>query len=219
MTGRFWDRLLPHLPEPGVAPDLPYRNGPSDLLQHLTVDEGVESFLAHVPEGDDGVVVVAHSSGGLFAPGVARALRPRVRHIVLNAASVPPEGGTGLDCMRESHRARVEAAPTRLTPGPPSDPEVMREAYGERLDDESLAFVTDPSRVCQDSMNVYFQPVTWAGLESVPVTYIKNLRDRPVPPELQDTMAARLPWATVVEIDAGHIPAVTAPERFASLLP
>jgi pimeloyl-ACP methyl ester carboxylesterase len=120
--------------------------------------------------------------------------------------------------MKDSHRKRVEAAPSRITPGPPKDTEMMREAYGETLDDESLAFVTDPVRAVVDTMNVYFQPVYWAGLESVPVTYVKNLLDRPVPPELQDTMGARIPWATKVELDAGHIPAITQPDRLAAII-
>lgn len=217
-TGRFWDRLAPLLPPPVVAVDLPGRAGKAADLEHLTVEQCVESVLADIGDGDDEVVLVAHSSGGLFVPGVAHALGPRVSRIVLNAASVPPEGGTGLDCMKESHRRRVESAPTRVTPGPPKDPEVMRDAYGERLDDETLAFVTDPVRAVVDTMNVYFQPVHWAGLEDVPVTYVKNLRDRPVPPELQDLMCARIRWARAVELDAGHVAAITQPERLAAII-
>lgn len=217
-TGRFWDRVAPLLPPPVVAVDLPGRAGHTTDLEAVTVEEGVALVLAQVPAGEEDVVLVAHSSGGLFVPGIARGLAPRVRRIVLNAASVPPDGGCGLDCMKESHRRRVEQAPSRLTPGPPSDPEALRNAYGEELDDESLAFVTDPARFAVDSMNVYFQPVTWRGLEDVPVTYVKNLRDRPVPPELQDTMAARIPWAEVVELDSGHVPAVTQPEALAAII-
>ena len=218
-TARFWDRLVPMLPPPVVAADLPGRAGDATDLETLTVEQGVEHVLAQVPDGDEDVVVVAHSSGGLFVPGVARALAPRVRRIVLNAASVPPEGGTGLDCMRDSHRRRVEQAPTRLTPPPPDDPEPLRHAYGEALDDDSLAFVVDPARFVVDSMNVYFQPVSWRGLDGVEVVYVKNLRDRPVPPELQDEMAARLPdGARVVELDAGHVPAITRPEALAAVV-
>ena len=217
-TGRFWDRLAPFLPSPVLAVDLPGRAGKPADLEQLTVEQCVESILADIGPGDDDVVLVAHSSGGLFVPGVAHALGTRVSRIVLNAASVPPNGGCGLDCMKESHRKRVESAPTRMTPGPPKDPEMMREAYGETLDDDTLAFVTDPVRAVVDSMNVYFQPVYWAGLENVPVIYVKNRRDRPVPPELQDIMCARIPWATKVELDAGHIPAMTQPERLAAII-
>jgi pimeloyl-ACP methyl ester carboxylesterase len=216
-TGRFWDRLAPLLPGTVFAVDLPGRGAKPADLEKLTVEQCVASVLGDIGQPDD-VVLVAHSSGGLFVPGVARSLGGSVRSIVLNAASVPPDGGCGLDCMKPSHRQRVEAAPSRVTPGPPDDPEALRNAYGETLDDEALAFVVDPARFVHDSMNVYFQPVSWRGLESIPVTYVKNTRDRPVPPELQDEMAARIPWSQVVEIDSGHVLAITAPEKLAEVV-
>jgi pimeloyl-ACP methyl ester carboxylesterase len=156
------------------------------------------------------------------------ALGGRVQHVVLNAASVPPEGGCGIDCMQERHRESVRSALARAaedggaltTPGPPDDPERFRKAYGgEPLDDTSLAFVVDPVRCVPDTMHHYGQPVHWSLAGDVPVTYVTTLRDRPVPHELQLEMIGRLPRpATVVELDTGHIPAITHAERFAATL-
>jgi pimeloyl-ACP methyl ester carboxylesterase len=57
----------------------------------LTVDDCVQSVVADVEAAGLGdVVLVAHSSGGLFTPGVATALANRVCHIVLDAASGNP---------------------------------------------------------------------------------------------------------------------------------
>jgi pimeloyl-ACP methyl ester carboxylesterase len=171
--------------------------------------------------------VVAHSSGGLFAPGVVTRLEPRVKHIVLSAASVPPEGGLCLDAMKPSHRARLTAGMdsarrdgwTLQTPPPPDDIEAVRNTYGgPPLDDELVAFVTDPSRWVRDSMNIYYQPVSWSSVGDVPITYLKQLQDRAVPPELQDEMIGRLPHGRVIEIDTGHAPAITDPELFAGIL-
>jgi pimeloyl-ACP methyl ester carboxylesterase len=68
-------------------------------------------------------------------------------------------------------------------------------------------------------MNFYFQPVRWSQIGAVPITFVKHLRDRPSPPALQDEAIARLPSPPrVVEIDSGHIPAVTHPEEFAAIL-
>lgn len=232
MSGAYWDLLLPHLRHAALAIDLPGRAGkPADPMT-LTVDECVQSAVADVrAAGVDEVVLVAHSSGGLFAPGMAVALAPSVRHIVMDAASVPPEGGCGLDAMKESHRDRVlagmEAARrdgwVLTTPGPES-PDKVRTAYGgDELSDEQIEFVNDPSRCVKDSMSFYFQPVHWEPVGDVPVTYVKHLRDRPSPPDIQDRNIARLREAhrgpiEVVEIDTGHIPAITEPERFAALL-
>jgi len=228
-TGAFWDRLVPLLEHPALAVDLPGRAGkPADPMT-LTVEECVDSIVADVKTSvpDGALVFVAHSSGGLFVPGAAARLAPRVRHVVMSAASVPPEGGLGLDCMKASHRARVEQgyeAARRdgwvlTTPGPPDDAETMRNAYGgDPLDDETLAFVVDPVRAIKDSMHIYFQPVSWSQIADVPVTYVKNLRDRAVPPELQDEMIGRLPNdVEVIEMDVGHIPAVTHAAEFAAI--
>jgi pimeloyl-ACP methyl ester carboxylesterase len=227
-AGAFWDRLVPRLSRPALAVDLPGRAGkPTDPMT-FSVDEGVRSVLGDVDRADiDRVILVAHSSGGLFVPGVAAGLGARTAHIVLSAASVPPEGGLGLDCMKASHRERtvaaIEAARrdgwTLTTPGPPDDAETMRDSYGETLDDETLEFIVDPVRAVKDSMNFYFQPVSWQSVRDVPVTYVKNRHDRPVPAALQDEMIGRLPNPVeIIELDTGHIPAVTRPEEFAAIL-
>jgi pimeloyl-ACP methyl ester carboxylesterase len=227
----FWDRLLPHVHHPTLAADLPGRAGKPFDPMTFTVDEGVQSVVADVEAAGftaDGtsVVLVAHSSGGLFAPGVAAKL-PNVAHVVLSAASVPPEGGVGLEAMQPRHRERVESAMQAarrdgwvLRTPPPPEREQARTMYGgPPLDDELVDFVVDERRWVQDSMNFYYQPVHWEPVAHIPVTYVKHLQDRAVPVPLQDEMAARLPNAVrVVELDTGHVPAITDPERFAALL-
>jgi pimeloyl-ACP methyl ester carboxylesterase len=229
-TARFWDRLLPHLDGPALAVDLPGRAGrPADLAA-LTVDDEVASVLADILAADpDGpLVIVAHSSGGLVVPGVLAALGDRVSHVVLNAASVPAEGGCGLDCMQPRHREGVRAAlraaeesgEPLLTPGPPADPEAFRTAYGgPPLTDDELAFVVDPVRCVVDTVHHYLQPVRWRAAPPVPVTYVATTLDRPVPIGLQREMAARLPGTpAVVELASGHVPAIVDPAGFAGLL-
>jgi pimeloyl-ACP methyl ester carboxylesterase len=229
-TGRFWDRLLPHLDRPVLAVDLPGRNDKPADLATLTVEAEVASVVADVETAGvrAPIILVAHSSGGLVVPGVVAGLGDRVAHIILNAALVPPEAGCGLDCMKPRHRdglvlaveqARRDGIVITL-PGPPDNPEAFRTAYGgEPLDDTALAFVTDPVRCVRDTVHHYFQPVRWSLAAGVPLTYILNERDRPVPAALQEEMLTRLPRPpVVVRLDSGHVPAVTAPESLAELL-
>lgn len=229
-TAHHWDLLIPYLDDPVLAVNLPGRlDRPADLAT-LTVDEAATSIVRDVAasilaELDD-LVLVAHSSGGLEVPAIVEGVgASRVRAIVLNAASVPPEGGSGLDCMQARHREAslkaVEAAEVSgiriTTPVPRS--EVLRTSSGEELTDEQHAFVCDPSRNVEDSFNLYLQPVHWSKVAGIPVTYILNRRDRAVPPDLQREMAGRLPSpSTLVELDSGHLPAVTHPERLAELI-
>lgn len=234
-TARFWDLLLPHLDRPALAVDLPGRNGKPANFATLTVADEVESVLADVEEAArrdsdfaGSMIVVAHSSGGLVVPGVTRALADRVAGIVLSAGLIPPAGGCGLDCMKPAHRdglvlavehARREGTVITL-PAPPPDPEAFRRTYGgDPLDDDTLRFVVDPVRSVPDTVHHYFQTVDWMAIEPVPVTYVLNERDRPIPPAMQEEMIARLSRVpTVVRLDGGHIPPVTAPERFAAVL-
>ena len=68
-------------------------------------------------------------------------------------------------------------------------------------------------------MHHYFQPVSWTGVAGVPITYVLNERDRPVPPETQGEMADRLPApAVVVRVDSGHLLPVTSPDTLAEIL-
>ena len=220
-TGAFWDRVVPLLDRPAVAVDLPgRRDRPADLMA-VTLEEMADSVIADSPDGP--VTIVAHSSGGLLVPRVADALGDRVEAVVLSSASIPPDGGNGLDCMKPKHRERMEAglawakeSGERMVAPVPAEPEAIREAYGERLDDETLAFVWE--RLVEDTFNVYLSPVHWSTV-AAPITYLRAGLDRAVPPELQDQMIGHLPGEpAVVRWDCGHIPPVTRPVEFAELV-
>src|SRR5580692_2007124 len=229
-TARFWDRLLPYLDRPAVVVDLPGRNGKPADLATLSVEDEVASVVADLESStiDGPFTLVAHSSGGLVVPGVAAAFEGRISSVVLNAALVPIEGGCGIDCMKERHReglVQARAAAARdgraiTLPGPPEDPDSFRHAYGgDPLDDDTLAFVVDPARCVEDTVHHYFQPVHWSAVAGVPIVYVLNERDRPIPTETQEVMARRLPEPTsIIRVDSGHLLPVTAPGTFAKVL-
>jgi pimeloyl-ACP methyl ester carboxylesterase len=228
-TGRYWDLVIPHLDGPALAPHMPGRLDRPGHLASLTVDESAASMVADVEAaGFDEVVLVAHSSGGLEIPAMVAGLGvDRVQGIVLNAAGVPPEGGNGFDTMQARHRemslaaldgAAAEGAGTSLR-APKPDPERLRTSSGEELDDQQHAFVADPVRSVEDSFHLYTTPAHWSRAAGVPVTYVVNLRDRAVPPDLQREMASRLPEPpVVVELDCGHLAAVTRPVELARII-
>jgi pimeloyl-ACP methyl ester carboxylesterase len=229
-TARFWDRLLPQLDRPAIAVDLPGRAAKPADLATLSVADEVESVVEDIAASsiDGPVTLVAHSSGGLVVPGVVAALDGRVSAVVLSAALVPSEGGCGIDCMKERHReglllalAAAERDGRTITlPAPPEDPESFRNAYGgDPLDDDPLAFVVDPIRCVEDTVNHYFQPVCWSTVAGIPIVYVVNERDRPIPTETQEVMAGRLPSPlTVIRVDSGHLLPVTDPGRFAQIV-
>jgi pimeloyl-ACP methyl ester carboxylesterase len=229
-SSRFWDLLVDRLQAPALAVDLPGRAAkPADFMT-LTLDECVSSVVADIEAANvDDCVLVAHSSGCFVVPGIVARLGGRVRHVVLSPACVPPEGGCGLDAMKPAYAQanrdnRAKAAATGQafrTPGPPSNPEKLRRAYGVELDDEQLAFVAAPERNPEDSINTYFQPVRWSAAATIPVTAIRQLLDPITPVDLQDQMIKRLPQpglVTIVDLDTGHIPAITDVDAMLAIL-
>ena len=54
--------------------------------------------------------------GGRFLASQALSSAQMVRHIVLDAASVPPEGELGLESMKVSHRERIVQSQLRPEP-------------------------------------------------------------------------------------------------------
>lgn len=226
-TGRYWDLLRAGLRCASVAVDLPGRGSRPFDLATVTLEDAIEAVATDVEVVDDDVMLVAHSSGGLVIPGVVARVRGKVRHVVLNAASVPTEGGIGLDCMREKHRdsvrqikAMIDAGQAITTPAEPPEADRLRRAYGgDELDDAQVEFLRSPERFVPDTYNFYFGTVHWSHATQVPHTYLVNLRDRAVPLELQLEMIGRLPRAPrVVPLDCGHMPAVTMPATMAALL-
>lgn len=219
-TGRYWERLVPLLDAPSLAVDLPGRRGKPGDLSTLTLDQVAHSIAGDVAAaGIDGpVILVAHSSGALGVPRVAQLLGDQVRRIVLSPGQVPPEGGCALDVMKPHHQVRLrqwighlEANDLPLTtPAGSGDTEQLRHSYGGRpLTDEELAFIADPTLLVGDSLNVYRDPVFWRPVRDIPLTFVRTLADRLQTLAMQDEFIERLPWADTVDIDSGHVPAVT----------
>ena len=79
--------------------------------------------------------------------------------------------------------------------------------------------MVDPIRCVEDTVHHYFQPVHWSVATGVPINYVLNQRDRPVPPATQEEMAQRLPQpVTVGRVDSGHLLPVIDPDSFAEML-
>jgi pimeloyl-ACP methyl ester carboxylesterase len=224
-TSRQWDLVAGRMAAPVLALDVPGRGErPADVAA-LTLAQALDSLAADAGGAcGEPVVLVAHSSGGLLVPGLADRLGGRVRRVILIAASVPQDGGTGMDCMKPRHaeriRATLEAARRgegrAVTPADPPPADRARTAWGTTMTDEQIAFTIDPSRWVSDTYNFYAEPLDFSAVRKLPCCYLRTLHDTAVPPALQAVMAARVTEA-IVPLACGHLPHVTMPEVIAAL--
>jgi pimeloyl-ACP methyl ester carboxylesterase len=184
---------------PGLAEDV------AALREELTAEADGEGG------GDEGgVVVVAHSYGGIVvAEAVAEVTS--VDHLVLVSSYLPlpgeslssfggPEPAPFLDVDAASGTFGVE--PEQLLPTFLQDcPEVAPEA-------------TD--RLARQSLAVLGEPVTRAGWQDVATTYLVCTQDRGTPAGAQRRFAERAD--RVVEVAAGHHPFISQPRAVADLV-
>ncbi|GAB2928881.1 alpha/beta hydrolase [Rhodococcus aerolatus] len=217
MGASCWDRLLPFLDAPAVAVDLPGRGSRADRSLHtLTLDDCAQAILDDVAAagGDDEIVLVAHSFGGVSAPRVMAPLASRLRHVAFLSAVVPPDGTRVLDQIDPDVREAVRAS---LGGGLYSMGREGAEAMlCHDLDDEQSAWTLD--QMVDDSAALLTEPVDLSGLQTdVPRTYIRLTEDVCYPPELQERSSAVV-GGDVRHLHTGHMAMVAAPQELAELL-
>jgi pimeloyl-ACP methyl ester carboxylesterase len=208
-TAEVWRATREAMRSPSLATDLPGRGArPADITM-VTVSAAanavVEDVLATIDgEIDRGLVLIGHSVSGTILPSVAARLGPHIRHLVFVAGITAPEGVPPLDVFLPGQGDAVRG---RLA-------ELRREHAGQTL--EALDVKTASSI---DSLNFASQPMRWHGLPTAtPRTFVRCLRDPIQPRELQAQFIANCDASAVVDIDAGHTPALDTPVVFAAEL-
>jgi pimeloyl-ACP methyl ester carboxylesterase len=212
-----WQPVIPYLKLPALAMQLPHGANAS------TSREGyIRSVLGEMDKaGMRRAILVGHSGGGLIVPQIAIKAPDRVVHMVFVSANVPPEGGTVMDVLGFDPIMMVA---WYLGPSSRIFWWRVRGTLCSDCDDATWTFVQkhyDPS--CSylyvfSSNPAHLERVTRRGLSaSIPSTFIKLLKDKALPPRMQDRAAANI-GANVMELDCGHMAPLTHPRELAAIL-
>lgn len=204
-TAGVWADVRAAMSSPTFAVDLPGRGSRPAPITTITIEQAADSVAADVRAAVEGdVVLVAHSVAGTVLPSVAARLGDRVRHLVFVAGVTAPEGELPLEQFLPG-QAEVVAA--RLVE--------LRREHG----DATLEAMDVKTASSIDSLNLSMQPMTWAGVAAaLGRTFVRCLRDPIQPRDMQARFAASCGAGEVVDIDAGHTPAIDAPATLAAIL-
>jgi len=213
-TSLVWRRVQEHLRHASLAVDLPgRRDRPADITR-ITVDDAADSAARDVDDVTDGaVVLVGHSAGGIVLPAIAARLDGRVEHLVFVAGLSAPHGDAVADTVRPDARAAMAARLGEMRA------EYAGHMLGTDLDHEAPAI--DDVRVAMgiESLNFMGQTMSWDGVApALGRTFVRCLRDPIQSRELQARLAENCGASAVVDLDAGHTPAIDAPEALAAVL-
>ena len=210
----MWDQVRAHLAHASVAVDVPGRRDRPGDVTRVTIDEAADSLAGDVRAATEGtVVLVGHSTGGILLPGLASLLSGQVAHLVFVAGLCARDGEKVVDTVLPGEEASVLerlADMRRQYRGAMLDPEPPGSA--PTISDEQLAMPIE-------SLNFMTQTMSWRGVPpTLGRTWVRCLRDRIQPRELQERLAENCAATSVIDIDAGHTPAVTAPVELAAIL-
>jgi pimeloyl-ACP methyl ester carboxylesterase len=213
LTAEVWDEVRGHLAHPSCAPDVPgRRDRPADITR-VTIDEAAASIAADVRAEVDGpVVLVGHSTGGIVLPALAAELGERVVHLVFVAGLNARDGEQVVDTVIPGQSARVLE---QLA-------DIRREHRGAMMAPDlpgSAPTVTVAEAGSIESYNFMTQTMSWRGVPAtVGRTWVRCLRDKIQPRELQAKLAANCDASEVVDIESGHTPQRSAPVELAAIL-
>lgn len=204
-TSEIWRDTQALLARPSLAVDLPGRAGKGSSLANLTVADAARSVAADVRAyTQDQVVLVGHSVAGTLLPSVVSELQGRVYHLVFIAGISAPEGELPAEIFAPGQSGVMTAYLSQL----------RAKAAGMRLED-----LDNKVAHSLDSLSFSCEPMHWGDVaEALPRTFVRCLRDRIQSREVQSRLIASCGAQSVIDIDAGHTPAVEAPDALASII-
>jgi pimeloyl-ACP methyl ester carboxylesterase len=213
LTAAVWDEVRANLAHPSVAVDVPGRRDRHADITRVTIDEVADSVVADVDAVTGGpVVMVGHSTGGIVVPAVAARLGARVGHLVFVAGLCARDGERVVDTVIPGQSARVLEQLAAI----------RREHRGAMLAPEppgSAPTVTVAEAGSIESYNFMTQTMSWKGVPpAAGRTWVRCLRDKIQPRDLQAKLAANCGASEVVDIESGHTPQRAAPVELAAVL-
>jgi pimeloyl-ACP methyl ester carboxylesterase len=215
-AGSCWHPIVPLLPDPVVAVDLPGRGSRPRALAGITIADFVDAVVDEIESRDlRDVILVGHSMAGLTMPGVADRVPDRLRHLVFVACTVPADGERIVDTLDDDIRAIAEKNAANPSGGKLDDA-IATAMFCNDMDDDQVRYTLE--RMVPEATQVTIEPVSLAGLRHpIRRTWIRTEHDIVVPPARQDHFAERV-GATVVPLDAAHMAMISRPDALARAL-
>jgi len=221
---RMWDDVSPILQKDGhtvTAIDLPGHGANKHQNSLVTTSSYIQAVVDVIKQLDHQVILVGHSMNGALISHVAEQIPEKIERLIYVTAFLLKDGGSVLEAMQ-------------------SDP--AGGALPEVVFSEDQAYATLPVPALrrmgfhdiEESAIHRFLPLMaeWQATEpfmakvvlskenfgSVPKTYIRTGMDKMVSPALQNTMIGNWEVESVLDLESGHFPAFSVPEKLAGLM-
>lgn len=220
---RAWDDVTPVLEDAGhcvQAIDLPGHGANVQPLSNMTMNNYVETVVNAIENINNTVILVAHSMTGSVVSLVAERIPHKIERLIYVAAFLLKDGGTVLEAMQSDDGEFLPNIVFSDDQSYATLPEATLRSAGFHDVDEKVIQRFLPLIVEKQSTEPFMAKVTVSdqNFGAVPITYIRTSIDRVTTPELQDRMIANWNVEVVHDLESGHFPAFSMPEKLAQLL-
>ncbi len=207
-----------------VAWDMP-GYGDSAPLPDMTFGALADAALRVLNDlGTNAAHIVGHSMGGMVAQEMAVLHQDRMRSLVLSGTS-PAFGKPGGDWQEKFLAARMKPLDEGKTPADLA-PTIVNALIGDDPSPDGVrAAVASMSRITPDAYRaaltclVQFDRRDTLGDIAVPTILVSGARDETAPPKVMERMAAAIPNAQYICLEAaGHLANLEQPAAFNAAL-
>lgn len=214
-----WRDVVPALEAFGhevQAIDLPSHGGDDTPVGEVTLDSYAEAIIRHLTAP---TILVGHSLGGFPITLAAEKAPQNVARLVYLCAHTPWPGKT-LSEMRFLGATQPLIPAIRVSEDglshsfdPVLAPDLLYQDCPPEAVEYALARLTPQPRAPGDTAVELTE-----NSQDKPRSYILCRKDGAIPPDLQEKLAGRFAPEDVHELDSGHSPFFSMPDRLAALL-
>lgn len=221
---RAWDNVSPILQQNGhtvTAIDLPGNDNNKRPIPQVTMVGYIQTVADVIKQLDHPVILVGHSMTGAVISQVAEQIPEKIERLIYVAAFLLKDGGSVLEAMQSD--ADGEFLPQIVFSDDQTYatvPEQALRTIGFHDVEETVIQRILPLMVEQQATEPFMAKVVVSekNFGSVPKTYIRTTIDKVTSPALQDTMIANWEVETVHDLESGHFPLFSVPEKLAGLM-
>lgn len=205
-----------------AAVDLPGHGNNTALAAEVTLDAYVQEVIRVVEDSDDQVVLVGHSLGGVVISQVAEIIPDKINRLIYIAAMLPVDGSTALEIMQKDGGSELLSY-THLSEDNRAvalDPEGVRIVMLNDINDEDEIARLRPQFLMEQPVMPLSTPVELSNAKfgSVPKFYVRANLDKVITPALQDQMIKNWAVEEVFNLESGHFPFFSMPEKLTNIL-
>jgi pimeloyl-ACP methyl ester carboxylesterase len=203
-----------------IAIDLPGHGDDQTPVTEITLDMLVDRVGQILAAQIEPAILVGHSMGGIVLSQTAEQYPAKIERLVYVAAYLLQNGESLLQVSTADADSSIGPY---LLPDPEKGqigirPEALKEIFLHDCPEPIVAEAE--ARLRPDLIVPQTTPLrlTAANFGRVPRTYITTKLDRVVSPSLQKRMFTALPCNPVLEIETGHCPFASVPDKLVALL-